>query len=174
MRSLWKQSRLWVRKGCYGEGAKPGPCSLGPSLLVWLQPLRLMEAPPGSVNAFPQRLSGCPPSFRCLLKHHLLTWPVLSILPKITCFCLSVSPPSSHFIFPFSTRDTCSFSPPLLHMKVPGVQNFLCLARCSILSVENLAWNIIGLQLELLNEGGDEQTRLGRQIQAPRRVGSSF
>ena len=111
MRSLWKQSRLWVRKGCYGEGAKPGPCSLGPSLLVWLQPLRLMEAPPGSVNAFPQRSSDL---------------------------------------------------------------NFLCLARCSILSVENLAWHIIGLQLELLNEGGDEQTRLGRQIQAPRRVGSSF
>ena len=47
---------------------------------------------------------------------------------------------------------------------------------CSLLylSVENLAWHIIGLQLELLNEGGDEQTRLGRQIQAPCRVGSSF
>ena len=98
---------------------------------------------------------------------------VLSILPKIACFCLSVSPLSSHFIFPFSTPDTCSLSPPPLHMRVPGVQDFLCLARCSMLNVENLAWHVIGLQLELLNEGGDEQTRLGRQIQASWRVGIS-
>ena len=97
---------------------------------------------------------------------------VLSILPKIAYFCLSVSPLSSHFIF--SAPDTCSLSPPPLRMRVPGVQDFLCLARCSILSVENLAWHVTGLQLELLNEGGDDQTRLGRQIQASCRVGSSF
>lgn len=31
----------------------------------------------------------------------------------------------------------------------------------------------MSIQLELLNEGGDEQTRLGRQIQAAYRVGEA-
>lgn len=106
LRSLWGQSRVWVGEECSGEGTVPG-LSLGPSLPASLQPLRLMESPPGAhLGTAPLRSGVCS-------NITFSTVPVLTILPKIANSRLSLL--SYPTVFSLSAHMTHVLSPPAPH-----------------------------------------------------------